>query len=262
MINRHIIRMELRRSLVGLIAWTATVGLSLYLIIILWPMVKDMYAQIPESMKDIMDTFGGIPTTVIEYFATEGGMMMQLFGAIFAAMLGYNTISREERDHTTDSIYTLPVSRLSFYFHKLLAVFLQVVIFSVGIALFNILGFITVGSLDSIGKFLAFMALNTLTFLMIASLGFTLGSIMKGNIQLIALIIPIPLYIVSVISSLTDNKILEKLRYVTPFTFSDPVAFFKLDFKFEYISLILFTVISAASIFLSSFYFTRKEFNA
>jgi ABC-type transport system involved in multi-copper enzyme maturation permease subunit len=144
----------------------------------------------------------------------------------------------------------------------LLAVFLQVVIFAVGIALFNILGFITVGSLDSIGKFLAFMALNTLTFLMIASLGFTLGSIMKGNIQLIALIIPIPLYIVSVISSLTDNKILEKLRYVTPFTFSDPVAFFKLDFKFEYISLILFTVISAASIFLSSFYFTRKEFNA
>jgi ABC-type transport system involved in multi-copper enzyme maturation permease subunit len=156
----------------------------------------------------------------------------------------------------------LPVSRLSFYFHKLLAVFIQVVIFSLGIALFNIMGFITVGSLESVGKFLGFMALNTLTFLMIASLGFTLGSIMKGNIQLIALIIPIPLYIVSVISSLTDNKILEKLKYVTPFTFSDPVAFFKLDFKFEYISLILFTAISVSSIFFSSRYFNRKEFNS
>ena len=38
--NKDIIKMELKRTLIGLLIWTIAIGISLFLIVILYPIVK------------------------------------------------------------------------------------------------------------------------------------------------------------------------------------------------------------------------------
>ncbi|HEY8395409.1 MAG TPA: ABC transporter permease subunit, partial [Bacilli bacterium] len=121
MINFQVLKMELKRSYKSLIGWSISIGIFTYLVLILYPLVKDLYSQLSGELMDLLDTFGGIPRSEMDYFATEAGMLVQLFGAVYAALLGYNLISREEREQTTDLIYSLPVSRTTFFFTKIAA---------------------------------------------------------------------------------------------------------------------------------------------
>ena len=95
---KTLLKMEIRRSYKSNLLWSIGVGTMIYLIIVLYPMVKDIYQQIPEELMAIMAQFGGVPEDVLEYFATEGAMMLQLFGAIYAALLGFNLISTFEKE--------------------------------------------------------------------------------------------------------------------------------------------------------------------
>ena len=121
----------------------------------------------------------------------------------------------------------LPVSREHFYLNKLIAVVTQILIFSIGVGLFTFIGFIIGGTLEGIGSFFIFMLLTTITFIMVGCFGFALGCITKGGNQMIALIIPVPLYIISLLSTISDNKIL-KYQIFIPIYLSDPVQFLKL----------------------------------
>lgn len=259
--NKDIVKMELKRTLIGLLIWTIAIGISLFLIVILYPIVKDMFDQMPESLREMMESFGGIPENIIEYFATEGGTTLQIFGAIFSAIVGFNAIAREEREKNTDTIYVLPVSREHFYLNKLIAVVTQILIFSIGVGLFTFIGFIIGGTLEGIGSFFIFMLLTTITFIMVGCFGFALGCITKGGNQMIALIIPVPLYIISLLSTISDNKILKNIKYLSPFTFSDPVSIFKTDYRFEYVNFIVFLIITGLIIWGSFKYYKNKEFN-
>lgn len=262
MFNYNIFTMEFRRSLKGLIGWTISIGLTMYLIIVLYPMVKDLYSEIPAEYLDFYNNFGGIPKNVMEYFATECGMMLQIFGAIYAAMLGFSIISREEREQATDIVYTLPVSRNKFFYTKLISAFSQIIIFTLFVCLFSVLGFVTINSKTNYQDFFVFFAFYTIMLLMITSLGFAMACLIKRNSKSsLALIIPLPLYLLTLISSLLDkDSIFVKIKYLSPFTFSDPVRFLKDNAAIEIISLLFFLGISIISIIFSSYIFNKKEF--
>ena len=89
--------MELKRNFKSLIVWTVAVGLSMFVILISYPLVDDVFDQMPQEFIEIVDIFGGIPRNLIEYFAMEGGMIFQLTCALYATLLGFGTITKEER---------------------------------------------------------------------------------------------------------------------------------------------------------------------
>jgi len=262
MINSDVLKMELRRSMKALIVWSVSLGIYTYLVFILYPMVKDIYALFPEEYMEYLNSVGGVPTNIVEYFATEGGMFLQIFGAIFAAITGFSSLNREERGQTTDLIYTLPLSRKSFYNTKLLSVFIQVIVFSVINFIFIIIGLISVSSISFIGDLIIFTLLYTLMLVIIAIIGFALATITSGNSKsTISLLIPFPLYIFYLIATLSKNEYLEYLKYISPFTFSDPISLLKSDVNIEFISLGVFIFISVILLFLSKQAFNKKEFN-
>ena len=47
-----------------------------------------MFDQMPES-REMMESFGGIPENIIEYFATEGGTTLQILGPYFRPLLDF-----------------------------------------------------------------------------------------------------------------------------------------------------------------------------
>lgn len=262
MINIHVFKMEFKRSLKGLISWTISVSMFLYLIIILYPLVKDMYSNIPEELLVFIETFGGIPENVVEYFAVESGMLLQIVGSIFACLAGFNIINREEREKHSELVYSLPLSRQTFFFTKLLFVVFQIVCFSLIITIFSILGFVTVGSFPYVGNFLLFSLMNTVMLLFIAFLGFTLACLIKNaTTPMLAMAIPLPLYILLIISSLSKNKILKAFKHFSVFSIADPVNFLKGTIDFQWISFLLYLLISIVGIFFSFTLFNNREFN-
>jgi len=262
MINFDVMKMEFRRSIKSFLAWTLIIGFTMYVIIIVYPMVKDMYSQIPEEFMDMMDMFGGLPDNLIEYVGLEGGVTMQVFASIYAAIVGFTAITREVNEQSTDLIYTLPLSRTTFYFSKLLAAIMQILAFAVAIFLFFIFGFISLGPIPNLESFILYYLANTLMLIIFVILGFYLGTLLtKRNRPMISLLIPLPLYIISFISSLT-NKWLENLKYITPFTFSEPSRFLQETKDFEYISLIVYIIISIVAIIHGLYLFRKKEFTS
>ncbi|MDX9808085.1 MAG: ABC transporter permease subunit [Acholeplasma sp.] len=239
---KTLLTMEFRRNFKSTLIWSIGVSTMIYLIIVLYPMVKDIYAQIPEELMAIMAQLGGVPEDVLEYYATEGAMMLQLFGAIFAAMLGFNLISTFEKERLAEVIYTQGIPKKTFYLSKLSLLVIMVLIFTIINAIIGYLGFITIDERFSFGDYMWFSLLNGIMYLYTALLGFILALLLDKDIKsMVAIAIPLPLYILAILSTLTDNDWLKALKYVSPFTFSDPVAILKNQDPFEYISFLVFT---------------------
>ncbi len=261
LIDGTLLGMELRRSYKGVLIWSVAIALSLLLVIAIYPLVIDMYQAIPPEFYDLMNAFGGIPDTIVEYYATEGAMMLQLFGALFAALQGFGAINRDEREKTAESLYSLPLSRMTFFATKLLRVTIEVVFLCVFTALFSYFGFLIVDEPIDYEPFLVFSALNTVVFLVFAWLCFAMAALMKPNQKpMAAIAIPFVLYVVYTIAMMTENETLDLLKYVTPFTFADPVEILKADFRLEWISLTVFLGLTLAGTIAGWKAFARREF--
>lgn len=257
MINQNIIYMELKRSFKSFLIWSLSMGVMMYLLVALYPIVVDMYAAIPQ---EYLDMFGGFPENIIEYFGMEGAMMVQLMGTIYAAILGFGAINREFSELSVDEVYTLPVSRTSFYINKLISVLIQIIGFMVINLMFIILGIITAGPIPNLGSFLGFMGLTTLLLMMISVFGFSLAIIIKRGAKVMtALVIPLPLYILFFVYQLTDNDILSYLQYITPFTFADSLFLFQGEGTFAWITLFVFLVLTGLSLYYSCKLFNKKD---
>lgn len=259
--NKNLFFLEFKRSFKGLLVWSFSLGITMYLVIILFPMVKDIYESIPPQFYDILNSFGGIPDTVVEYFATEGAMMLQIFGALFAVLEGFNAINKDEKEKTVESLYSLPYPRRMFFLTKLFKITVSIIIFSLINVICSVLGFISISEAFDVKLFTIFNLLNTVMLLVIGYLGFVLACLLKPNQKnMIAIAIPFPLYIIAIVSTLTNNNILKNLKYLTPFTFSNPVDILKNTFEFEWVSFVIFCGLTCIGLVFSFFRFKKREF--
>lgn len=259
MINPHVLKMELTRSWKSLLAWSISIGLFLYFVIIIYPLVKDLYANIPAEVAEIFKAFGGVPENEIDYFAMECGLLLAIFGAIFAALAGFNFISREERESTIDTVYTLPISRSTFFFSKLLAIIIHVLLFSIIITPFIIFGFLTINSNINLLGLFVYLILFTLMMIMIACLSFSFACFKnQASKNSISLIIPLPLYLITMVSSLSNEKFLKNIKYLSPFTFSDSTTILIKE-EFEYISFTVSSIFSIVLLVIAFIRFQKKE---
>lgn len=258
--QKNLFQLEMKRSFMGVLVWSLSVGLTMYLIVVLYPMVKDVYALLPPEYAEFLASFGGVPENVVQYYATEGAMMLQLFGAIFAVLEGFNAINRDEKEKTLESIYTLPYPRSTFYFTKFCRVMVNVIVFSLVNTILSILGFVTISESFALGSFLYFSLMNMIMFLVIAGIGFGLVSVLKPNQKsMVSMLVPLPLYILFMISTLTNNEWIQKLKHLTPFTFADPVAILKTAGDFEFISFLIYIGIVVLLIGFGFYRFKKRD---
>jgi len=125
----------------------------------------------------------------------------------------------------------------------------------------SLLSFIIIGeSFDGV-KFLIFNLYNTIMFVVLAILGFALVVFMKPTQKSMgAIAFPFVFYIISVISSVTNNDTLQLLKHITPFTFANPVDILKLGADFEWISFVVFVGLSIVLTILAYWRFQKREF--
>ncbi|MDO9628504.1 MAG: ABC transporter permease subunit [Acholeplasmataceae bacterium] len=268
--SKNIFKLEFKRSFKSLMIWSISLALSLLLVIIIYPMAKDMFEALEQMIEylesidsgfiGMLDLFGGIPDNGIEYFATEGAMFLQLLGGIFAALVGFSIINKDEKEKTVEVIYTLPVSRTKLLFTKMVVVAVNLFIFMIIQVLMVDLGFLLVAPGEDISAIWMFGLFDYLMFLMIAYLSMFLALILKPNqSSFIAVAIPFPLYIITTIAYATDNTFLKSLKYISPFTFAEPVGWLKDQADFELINFIIFASLTVVSILFSFILFKKRQ---
>ena len=251
--------MMLKRNHKSLWLWSISVSSMVFLVIVLYPFVKDVYAAMPEEIMVILEQFGGIPEDALEYYATEGAMMLQLFGAIYAAMLGFGLISAVEKEKTAEMLYTQGVSKKRFHLANMITLLTLVILFSCIQAMVGFFGFMLINENINIGHYLYFQLLNAFMYLVMGLIGYLLAVSLKPVMkQMVALIVPLPLYIITIISSLTNEDWLKNLKHISPFTFSDPVVILKEQVGIDLISLYVYIGLSLI-IVVSTYFIYRKR---
>ena len=107
---------ELKRSRLALIIWTAVIAFMLCITVFIYPQMKNQMADVTKAFYDMGDfssAFGMDKLNFGEfmgYFAVECGNTLGLGGALFAAIVGISALAKEERDGTSEFLFTQPVS--------------------------------------------------------------------------------------------------------------------------------------------------------
>lgn len=220
-----IIKHELKQNRISLTVWTVAIGFLLAICIFLFPEMKgemdgvsDMFASMGSFTAAFgMDkiNFGNLKG----FYAIECGNILGLGGAFFAALCAVSSLSKEEKEHTTEFLLTHPVSRMRIITEKLVSVMIEIAVMNLSVFIISVLSIIAVGE-DIPWK--EILLLHLAYFILqaeIAGICFGLSAFLrKGSIGT-GLGIATVMYFINIIANLTDSA--KFLKYITPFGYAE-----------------------------------------
>ena len=124
----NVLKYEFKMMQKSLIAWSISILLILYVMMVFFPVFSKDMAMIDKMMAnyppELLKAFGMSSdmslATVLGYFAFTFAMV-QLALSVQAANYGFSILSIEEREFTADFLITKPVSRQQILFAKFIA---------------------------------------------------------------------------------------------------------------------------------------------
>src|SRR5690606_5224787 len=125
----------------------------------------------------------------------------QLVGGIYAAILGFNILNKDEKEKTNEILYTLHIRRQAILNAKLLSVLTHLFIFTIIQFGLSTIGFVVIDEASQMDLLWLFGLLNYVLFSVIALISLGLASVLKPNqSSFISVAIPFPLYIITTIA--------------------------------------------------------------
>ena len=209
--------------------------------------------SMPQELLNVFQLQAFNLTTVSGYF----GVMFTYFAlisAIFAAMLGSDIISKEERDKTVEFSLTLPITRAKLVTGKILAAVVNCIVFT--LVIWGASYFMT-QTYEPATSFYEFLSLCVFAMFVIEiiflAIGVFLGSAMKQFKRASAVTVSLLLgtYAFSIISGLSES--LDFLKYLSPFKYFNPVMLLnesKIEPQYLWISLGI-VVVSIAGAYIT-----------
>lgn len=221
---------ELKENFKSLLIWSfVTGGIGLFCVL-LFPGMKDTMGDMAESfasMGAFSDAFGMSTLSIASlsgFFATEVGTIQTLGGAMFAATVGTVMLSKEEDGHTSEFLFTLPVSRQKITIAKYISVVFVVMIFTVICIAFYELGFLMIGESVDCKNFLIFMLMQFVMAVEIASICFGISAFNRNNRLGVGLGVALLLYIFDLIARVVPS--ISKAGKISPCYYSNASQLF------------------------------------
>ena len=219
---------ELRRGKLSLILWTAGISFMLGVCILIYPEMSGQMNEISAMFADMGSfsaAFGMDQLNFGEfkgYFGVECGNTLGLGGALFAALLGIRTLSKEEENHTAEFLMTHPISRTKIFTQKLLAVIAQILILNLTIAIITASATMAIGESLPIRESGLLLLSHFLLQIELAMITFGMSALVKGGSLGLGIGISLGLYVMNLISNLIEAGKL--LKYITPYAYADSAS--------------------------------------
>jgi ABC-2 type transport system permease protein len=181
--------------------------------------MNELVAQMPKAVLAILGIGSLDLSTTIGFYGTLF-LYVVIMGVSHAGILGSNIISKEERDKTSEFLMVKPVSRNKIITFKLLAAFVNILIFNIVSLVFSIVSVEQYGSGEGLaGDIVTLMAGMLILQLMFLLIGTAIASVSKNPKAAASLSTGIILvaFIIDRVIELTEN--LDVLKYFTPFRY-------------------------------------------
>lgn len=220
-----VFRHELRRGMVSLAIWTASIAGLLAICILIYP---EMGAQMDEvgaafsAMGGFSQAFGMDRINFGEFsgfFAIECGNVLGLGGALFAALTGVSALMKEEQGGTAEFLLTHPVSRVRITAEKLCAAVVQVLLLNVCCIAVTAVCVYAVGEKPPLKMMALLFLAYCLMQLQIAAVTFGLSACLRRGGVGAGLGLAAAFYCMNLIANLTEKA--DFLKYLTPFGYAD-----------------------------------------
>ena len=210
--------------------WTLAVGGMCFVCILLFNSMKEEMEGMAESFSQMgafADAFGMSQLSIATlegFYATEVGTVHSLGAAMFAAIISMNMLSKEEDGHTSEFLFTLPVSRGKVITSKLIAVITNVIIFNVSSVGAYTLGIVILGEDIDFDRLFLYHGMQLLMHLEIAGICFGLSAFMKKNKLGLGLGIVMIFYAYDLMARVVPN--LSDYKLLSPFSYSNAADIF------------------------------------
>lgn len=224
------VKHEMKMNFKALLIWALAVGGMIFCFMLMFPTMEDSMGELSgaySQMGSFSTAFGmdkiniGTP---MGFFGIEIGATLSLGGSMFAAIIGIGMLAKEEGGHTTEFLFVTPNRRIYFITAKLIAAILIIAVFDLLCMLLGILGFVCIGEELIWKQYLLFFLAQYLMHLEIAGICFGISAFLRKNNIGLGIGISMILYFINLFANITED--VEKLHYITPFSFSDASEIF------------------------------------
>ena len=214
--------------------WKAIIFWSIGTIILVWSSllkyatisttgqsVNDLLAQFPHMVQVIVG-ISGFDLTKISGFYGVAFMYIALLGTIHAVLLGSGIISKEERDRTSEFLFTKPISRYKVIISKMLAGVLNVVALNIVIAVSSLYFVNVYGKGENItNDILLLMAALLCLQVIFFFIGTALAAVVKKARVATSVATGVMLFTFVLAFIINLDEQLDYLKYLTPFKYFD-----------------------------------------
>ena len=197
--------------------------------------------------------------TLAGFYATEVGTIHTLGGAMFAAILSTGMLSKEEDGHTSEFLFTLPVSRVRVVTVKWFAVLTHIVLFNLLCIGLYLIGIAILGEEMPMKELFLFHGMQYLMQVEIAAICYAISAFMRKNKLGTGLGIALLFYafdlIARVIPDLSDYKVISPCSYANA---ADILSTGKIDETATIIGIVVLVI----SICVSYMAYTKRDLAA
>lgn len=222
---RYIYGHEMRQYWKTLLLWAVCVGGMGMACILLYSSMQEEMAGMAESFAAMgafsaafgMDTLS--IATLKGFYAAEVGTIHELGGAMFAAVVSMNILSKEEDGHTGEFLFSLPLTRGKFVWTKWGVICTGLVLFQLICAGFYSLGFVLLGEGISGKELLLYYAMQLLMELELAGICFAISAFFRQNRLGVGLGLALLFYAFGLVGRVIPE--MEKLSVLSPFSYAN-----------------------------------------
>lgn len=214
---------ELKEQWKSLFIWAICVGGMGAMCILLFSSMKESMADMTESfasMGAFSDAFGMSQLSIATlegFYATEIGTIHGLGGAMFAAVITANMLSKEEDGHTSEFLFSLPIRREKTVLAKWSAAVSHIALFNLICVVFYLVGITALGEDIDFQHFFLYHIMQLLMQSEIAGICFCISSFQRKNKLGLSLGIVLLLYaydlMARVVPDLADYKLFSPFSY-------------------------------------------------
>lgn len=253
---------EMKSNLKNLFIWCLSVSIMGFICILLFTSVKDSMVGMADSfasMGAFSDAFGMDKlsiATLAGFYATEVGTIHGLGGAMFAAIISVGMLSKEEDGHTSEFLFSQPISRGKVITAKLFSVVTNIILFNVIAIVIYILAIVILGEDMPMKEFIIFHIMQTIMQLEIGAVCFGISAFMKKNKIGIGLGLVLFLYAYDLMARVVPD--LEDYKVISPFSYANASDIFS-GSELAMVALIIGAVILTLGVLMSYIVYQKRD---
>lgn len=221
------LKRELKINLKSLIIWLTIMLLLFGVVFLIYPNMfgEDLAVQMNQMMemfpKEMVKAFNldivNI-STAFGWIKTEGYVFLCLVGGVYASILGATILLKEESNKTIIFLLSKPVSRNSIVTSKIISGVINILIFSLGITLFNYIGLSIIEEFN-VKQFFEISLSPVLLYLLLFFVSLFISTFLRKTkvSTTIALAVTFISYLMQMVGSMSEK--IDFLRYGSFFEF-------------------------------------------